>query len=261
MISTFDGLPFEKVCDIKLETMGEQIKTMMPQDQYDNRNNLPLNIYGHGPFCKFKIPKRWSGRTGVYILLVDDVKAYVGECEDLQKRWDIGYGNISPRNCYEGGQSTNCRINNYIYKMTVEGKHIELYFHETQDRFNLEDKLITLFSPPQNRTNGRKKTSSKKEDLSLLSDVKKKQHIRFAKEKTGCREEILQAINIIIKRKCRNEFTVQEVVDQMNDMETAYGESTIGTHISSRMCSNSPDHHGTTYCDIERIRRGVYRRQ
>jgi hypothetical protein len=35
----------------------------MPQAQYQNRKRLPLNLYGHGPFCKFRIPndKRFAG--------------------------------------------------------------------------------------------------------------------------------------------------------------------------------------------------------
>jgi hypothetical protein len=37
--------------------------------------------------------------------------------------------------------------------------------------------------------------------------------------------------------------------------------ATIRTHITSRMCADAPDHHGTTYDDLERVSRGVYRRR
>ena len=30
-------------------------------------------------------------------------------------RYNNGYGRISPRNCFQGGQSTNCRVNNLIF--------------------------------------------------------------------------------------------------------------------------------------------------
>lgn len=38
-----------------------------------------------------------------------------------------------------------------------------------------------------------------------------------------------------------------------------YAESTIRTHVTSRMCASSPDHHGTTYGDFERLDRSHYR--
>jgi hypothetical protein len=38
---------------------------------------------------------------------VDESKEYVGECRDLVKRFNSGYGQISPRNCFVGGRRTN----------------------------------------------------------------------------------------------------------------------------------------------------------
>jgi hypothetical protein len=40
---------------------------------------------------------------------------------------------------------------------------------------------------------------------------------------------------------------------------TRYAESRIRTHVTSRIRADSPDHHGTTYDDLERLDRGRYR--
>ncbi len=50
-----------------------------------------------------------------------------------------------------------------------------------------------------------------------------------------------------------------EMLAQMRRAGTAYQESTIRTHITSRMCGDAPDHHGTTYDDFQRISGGRYR--
>lgn len=79
-----------------------------PQENYDNKNNLLLSKYGSGAFCHFSIdaPKN----SGVYLWVVDNEIIYIGETENLSQRFNMGYGNISPRNCYVGGQSTNLFI-------------------------------------------------------------------------------------------------------------------------------------------------------
>ena len=48
-----------------------------------------------------------------------------------------------------------------------------------------------------------------------------------------CRDETLASVKQILRRTGRNEFTVQEVVEQMQADGTAYKESTIRTHITS----------------------------
>jgi hypothetical protein len=71
----------------------------------------------------------------------------------------------------------------------------------------------------------------------------------------AAREEILAAIH----RLGRSTFTVMHVVREMERHGTDYAESTIRTHIVSRMCADAPDSHGTTYADLERVDRGTYR--
>jgi len=74
-----------------------------------------------------------------------------------------------------------------------------------------------------------------------------------------CRDEVLDAIDAILRRSGRDRFTVGEVVDEMARRETEYAESTIRTHVTSRMCANAPDHHGVVYADLLRTGRATYR--
>ena len=54
-------------------------------------------------------------------------------------------------------------------------------------------------------------------------------------------------------------FTVAEVVMEMRRRGSRYAESTIRTHVTAFMCSNSPINHSSQYRDFERIERGRYR--
>ena len=147
---------FGHVCEIipNLDDEGNVIE-IFPQSQYENKKNLGLNKYGKGPFCKFTINRKYAGKTGVYLILVNDKIQYVGECDDFFKRFGMGYGNISPRNCFEGGQSTNCRVNSDILSLFKLKKSIQLYFLETNDRFKIEHELIVNQNPPWNKTSGK----------------------------------------------------------------------------------------------------------
>lgn len=69
----------------------------------------------------------------------------------------------------------------------------------------------------------------------------------------GVREEILAAI----RRLNREPFTIMDVLHAMDG--TGYAERTIRTHITSRMCVNTPDNHSTVYDDPERVGHGQYR--
>ncbi len=78
-----------------------EVKACFPQSAYANADELPLHEYGAGPFCYFQIPKIHA--QGFYLIRVNTAFTYVGECEDLSNRFNAGYGNISPRNCFVGG--------------------------------------------------------------------------------------------------------------------------------------------------------------
>lgn len=71
----------------------------------------------------------------------------MGECLDLSSRFNMGYGQISPRNCFVGGQSTNCKINRHVLESIESGKRVELWFFPTQNREAVESELISEFNP------------------------------------------------------------------------------------------------------------------
>lgn len=74
-----------------------------------------------------------------------------------------------------------------------------------------------------------------------------------------CRDEILTCANRIVSQKEINEFTLQEILDCMKAARTRYEESTIRTHVTSRMCVNAPKHHAVKFADFVRISRGTYK--
>ena len=75
----------------------------------------------------------------------------------------------------------------------------------------------------------------------------------------SCRDEILRCAKIATKNSGLDYFTIPEIIDCMEKHGSKYSESTIRTHITSRMCTNAPDHHAVIYQDLERIGRGTYR--
>lgn len=152
---------FNLICEIKpLKNSEASIVEYEPYKEYKNAMNKKLHKFGKGPFCKFRIPNGIN-HAGVYIIKVDNQVKYVGECEDLSSRYNMGYGQISPRNCFVGGQSTNCKINSFILQAAKKNLKIDLLFCQSQDRFVLERKLIELYKPEWNSTSGKMMGKSK----------------------------------------------------------------------------------------------------
>jgi hypothetical protein len=147
----FGEYEFVHVCDVvPLRGTDGSLNLFMPQKRYRNARNLPLNRYGAGPFCKFTIPNRFQV-SGVYVLTVDEKPCYVGECANFSARFNTGYGNISPKNCFKGGQETNCRLNSLIYSAVLAGQHVLLWFHQTLDYKTVETTLRRTLRPVWNR--------------------------------------------------------------------------------------------------------------
>lgn len=73
-----------------------------------------------------------------------------------------------------------------------------------------------------------------------------------------CRDEILVCVENLIKKTGSNKFFLEDVIKCMMENGTQYQESTIRTHVSSRMCRNAPQHHQVKYEDLERIGHGKY---
>jgi len=78
------------------------------------------------------------------VITLDDDIRYVGECANLSERFNTGYGNISPKNCFKGGQETNCRLNNLIYTAAAAEKQITLLFFQTADYKTMEAALRSV---------------------------------------------------------------------------------------------------------------------
>lgn len=145
------GYEFEHVGDIEpVRGPDGSIQQFMPQDRYANARNLPFNKYGGGPFCRFRIPNCFR-TSGVYVLAIGDEIRYVGECANLSARFNIGYGNISPKNCFKGGQETNCRLNNLVYIAGVTGERISLWFFQTTQYKAMEAALRSTLKLAWNR--------------------------------------------------------------------------------------------------------------
>lgn len=78
---------------------------------------------------------------------------------------------------------------------------------------------------------------------------------------TTGRDAVLDAFGRLERRHGRQDFRLAEVVAEVLAVSDSYKESTIRTYITSRMCGNAPDHHGSTVDDLERVDRGRYRRR
>lgn len=106
-----------------------------------SKREHPLHKYGEGPFCEFDIPDEIKEDKGLYILVVDGIVRYIGKCNNtFKKRISEGYGHISPRNCFKGGQSTNCHINRKINEAIENGSKVLVGVHK-MDRIDDIDSL------------------------------------------------------------------------------------------------------------------------
>jgi hypothetical protein len=148
---TIASYEFEQICELApYRNPDGTVRQFMPQDRYKNLWGILLNKYGKGPFCKFQIPTKIE-TSGVYVITIDHAIRYVGECENFSTRFNAGYGNISPRNCFVGGQDTNCRLNNLVYSAAVAGETVLLWFFKTTDYKTVEAELRSTLRPPWNR--------------------------------------------------------------------------------------------------------------
>ena len=140
---------FDHICIILPERERDgTIVTHTPHLRYEN-SSATLHKFGAGPFCRFR-PPALSKRSGVYILTVNGDPRYVGECANLRTRFETGYGNISPRNCFQGGQSTNCKVNQLILETAQANAQIDLWFRPEVDRKLVESDLILELRPRWN---------------------------------------------------------------------------------------------------------------
>lgn len=147
----FAGMAFQRVgaIDPERDSSGS-IREFMPQSRYAKSGSTPLNPNGAGPFCRFSVGQGINA-AGVYVVTLDSAPVYAGKCENLAKRWGgMGYGAISPKNCFVGGQSTNCKVNNRVLHHAQAGSSLELWFHPTANAAAAERALILDLRPTWN---------------------------------------------------------------------------------------------------------------
>ena len=155
-LRSFDGRDYEHLGDIKPDRNGDgTFATFMPQSRYYGAAEAKLHAYGGGPFCRFNIARKRRD-PGLYVLTLNGASVYAGESVDVGKRWGPnGYGGISPRNCFQGGQPTNCRLNAAILSEALQGHILELWFTAfdggRDERLSLETSLIRALRPGWNR--------------------------------------------------------------------------------------------------------------
>jgi hypothetical protein len=126
-----------------------RITKFYPQNAYNNKNNLPLLYHGSGAFCRFSIQAgNWQG---VYLWIVNGEIIYIGETENLRSRFNTGCGYIAPRNCYVGGQSTNCKMNKVVMSLFEQGQKIDLYFYDTPNYKQVELVLLRKIKTQYNK--------------------------------------------------------------------------------------------------------------
>lgn len=142
---------FEKICSIEPEREASgDVRVDYAHLRFSNPQDLPLNRFGGGPFCRFSLSTP-DTRAGVYAFVVAGKLQYVGQCQSLTEHINSGYGSIAPRDCFIGRQSTNCRVNREVCRASISGESIELFFLETSQRFAVEEAIISLLRPPWNR--------------------------------------------------------------------------------------------------------------
>lgn len=142
--------PFEFAGELEaLRDSNGAVSTASPHLRFANPDGLALNPHGLGPFSRLIVPEL-PDRPGVYAVLSRDQDVfYVGRARDsLRDRWRRrGYAVIDPRNCFVGGQSTNCHINGVITDGLSRGEAYTLWFHLIDPPDVLERELRSGLQP------------------------------------------------------------------------------------------------------------------
>ena len=150
-VVVFGGLPFLHVSRLEPDRSPDGTVTeFLPQARYAGAGRDRLNPHGVGPFCRFRAPGA-PAKAGVYVVTSEGQVRYVGIAQNLAQRWGLaGYGSIQPKNCYVGGQSTNCKVNARVLGELKAGRNLDLYFLDSEDRQRIEARLIRDLGPPWN---------------------------------------------------------------------------------------------------------------
>ena len=111
-----------------------------------------LNEHGDKVYCDFSIASTSLSKSrGIYSFTIGEEIKYFGRSHDqFDKRINQGYGNISPKNCYRDGQSTNCHINSLIAQIYIDVSFHVFPLNDDLVIDRLEKLLIGLYKPEWN---------------------------------------------------------------------------------------------------------------
>ena len=153
-VVTVCGYDFTYVQDIEpLKDKNGKVMEYEPQADYKNTGGKQLHRYGSGSFCRFSVNAgNWPG---VYLWVVENEIIYIGETAKLGNRFNTGYGNISGINCFQGGQTTNCKMNKVVLELSRIGKTVKLYFFNTTDYKKVELELLDAINTQYNEKDNR----------------------------------------------------------------------------------------------------------
>jgi len=141
---------YKKYSDYLDWALGEFI--LMLKNKGDAYYKLFLNRYGDSTYSHFWIDDHSIlGKKGLYAYKTGNELKYIGRCRDnFQRRINLGYGKIYPKNCYLDGRATNCHLNSLI---TQNRYSISLWICPLDDEeeiMKLECSLISLYNPEWN---------------------------------------------------------------------------------------------------------------
>ena len=147
-----DGETFRHAARISPEATpdGKPVEHM-PQSRYRHADSTPLNLHGDGPFCRFSVAGL-PAASGVYAVTVEGKLVYVGVAKkSLRERWGPrGPAHIHPKNCFKGGQSTNCKVNHAILLAARKELAIDLWTQLAEEPRPIERRLIAKLAPRWN---------------------------------------------------------------------------------------------------------------
>jgi len=148
-----DGYEFSRASAINADRDANGSLVLdVPHQRFANLRGLPLNANGLGPFIRVRVAGL-PPRPGVYAVVRGPNEVlYIGRAQDsIAARWGAtGYAVIYPRNCFRGGQSTNCRINNLIRLELENGAELSLWTYTTPECVAMERQLIARLQPAWN---------------------------------------------------------------------------------------------------------------
>tara|TARA_B100000676_G_scaffold8612_1_gene7902 strand:+ start:5918 stop:6280 length:363 start_codon:yes stop_codon:yes gene_type:complete len=111
--------------------------------------NENKEVSGHET-ANFRVQNEWK-KAGVYVIVVDGGIEYVGQTMNIQRRINDGYGNICPANFGINGRRTNVAVNAKIVEARSNGKQVEIFFGEIENREEIEKIMINQIHPAWNK--------------------------------------------------------------------------------------------------------------